>query len=104
MSTNFGYMNAWAKKGFKTLIEEDVQLADELMLSGQVKLTPEMAQQLIEYLQDPANCGQYGIQLDFALFYKDDAKVAISGKLTTPYVKGETTNQAPASSRARRTV
>ena len=87
MSTTFGYLNAWAKNGLKTIIEEEFQLADEIVLSGSINIKPDMAQALIEYLSDPTNADQYGTKLDFALFYKEEGKVKISGKITTPYRK-----------------
>lgn len=107
--TTFAFVNCWAKEpkdlnGLKTLVEKEFQLPDGLMLSGKVSLKPDQAQLLIEYLSDPANCGQYGIELDLALFYKEEGKVKISGKLNSPYVKDATaTNNNPAS-KARRTV
>lgn len=109
MTTTFGYVKAWAKEpkdesGLKTLLDE-YSIPSGIMMSGSVDLKPDMAQALIEYLQDPANCGEYGIKLDIALFYDESKTVAIGGKLTEPYKKGgSSTAKAPASSRARRTV
>jgi hypothetical protein len=75
------------------------------MLSGTVSLKPDQAQQLIDYLSDPANCGQYGIPLDLSLFYKEDAKVKIGGKLSSPYKKDDAGKQSTSTtSKARRTV
>lgn len=108
MATTFGYMKAWAKEpkeeaGLKTYMEE-YDVPKGILLSGGIDIRPDMAQALIAYLQDPANCGQYGIKLDFALFYDDVNSVAIGGKLTSPYVKGGSQDTAPASTRARRKV
>jgi len=107
--TTFGFVNCWAKEpkdtnGLKTLIEKEFQLPDGLMMSGQVSIQPTQAQELIEYLSDPANCGQYGISLDLALFYKEDGKVKISGKLNTPYKKDDAATKTSTTSKARRTV
>ena len=103
MSTTFGYVNLFPKKTFATLVNEEVQLQDGIVLSGGITVKPEQAQELIEYLSDPANCGEYGIKLDMAIFYNDDKSVKFSGKITTPYVKPE--GDAPkASTKARRTV
>jgi hypothetical protein len=108
MSTTFGFMKAWTKEpkeeaGLKTYMAE-YAVPKGILLSGGIDIKPDMAQALIEYLQDPANCGQYGIKLDFALFYDEANSVAISGKLTSPYVKGESQDTSPASTRARRKV
>lgn len=101
-SITFGYINAWAKGGLKSTIEEEVQLPDGIMLSGSINVPPAMAQQLIEYLSNPANADQYGTKLDLALFYKEDGKVQIGGKLTTPYKKGTTSTST--TTKARRTL
>jgi hypothetical protein len=107
--TTFGFVNCWAKEpkdtnGLKTLIEKEFQLPDGLLLSGQVSIKPEQLEVLIEYLSDPANCGQYGVSLDLALFYNESAKVKISGKLNTPYKKGDAGTTTSTTSKARRTV
>ena len=111
MTTTFGYVKAWAKEpkdesGLKTLLNE-YSIPAGIMMSGSIDIKPDMAQALIEYLQDPANCGEYGIKLDFALFYDESKSVAIGGKLTEPYKKGDGsdgTAKVSALSRARRTV
>jgi hypothetical protein len=107
----FGYANCWAREpgnttGLKTLIEKEFQLPDGLMLSGKVSLKPEQAQSLIEYLSNPDNCGQYGIELDLALFYNETSKVKVSGKLTSPYKKDQQqqTTTSTTTAKARRTV
>lgn len=106
-TTTFGYASVWSKepkdsKGLKTLLEE-YSLPAGLCLSGKIKIKPDMAQELIEYLQDPANCGQYGIELDIAFFYDEEKPVAISGKLTTPYKKSDNT-QSTSKLQSRRSV
>lgn len=103
MSTTFGYVNLFPKKSFATLVNDEVRLEDGIVLTGGVTVKPEQAQELIAYLSDPANCGQYGIKLDMAIFYDDSKSVKFSGKVTTPYVKPD--SEAPkASTKARRTV
>lgn len=83
--TTLAYMNGWPKKGLETLTQEyDI---DGIIVSGNIRLKTQQVEDLIQYLQT-AEPGEYGLQLDFALFYKEDGnKPPISGKLTTPYVK-----------------
>lgn len=105
-ATTFGYISAWSKepkdsKGLKTLLDE-YAIPNGLMISGKMKFTPTQAQQLIEYLSNPANCGQYGIEVDFALFYDESKPVNISGKITTPYVKH--TESTPTKLQSRRSI
>ena len=104
MSTTFGYMKAWPKGSIKTLLEEYV-VDDGILMSGKVQLKQLQVDELIAYLQDSANMGQYGLELDFALFFKESEKVQISGKLTTPYKKeGDSTNATTTTTRAKRTM
>lgn len=102
-SQTFGYMKAWAKGFLDRMLKE--YEADGILLSGKVQLKETQVDELIRYLQDPANMGQYGVDLDFALFYKEEDKVQISGKLSTPYVKdGNTNANTNTTTRAKRTM
>lgn len=103
MSTTFGYMKAWAKCTLARLTQEFEM--DGIMLSGKVQLKQPQVDGLIAYLQDSANMGQYGLELDFALFYKEEDTVQISGRLTTPYKKeGDSSNATTTTTRAKRTM
>jgi len=93
-ATTFGYMKAWAKGTLKTIMEE-YEVDKGVLLSGKLQLKQAQAQELIDYLSDPANYNDYGCSVDFALFHNPDDTVVISGKLTTPYVK-ETNKTASA--------
>lgn len=102
-SQTFGYMKAWAK-GTLARITQEYEM-DGILLSGKVQLKETQVDELITYLQDPMNMGQYGVDLDFALFFRDADKVQISGKLTTPYVKDGNSNAATTTTtRAKRTM
>ena len=102
-SQTFGYMKAWAKGFLDRMLKE--YEADGILLSGKVQLKQTQVDELIAYLQDENNMGQYGLDLDFALFYKEDDKVQISGKLTTPYKKDDTSNaNTTTTTRAKRTM
>jgi hypothetical protein len=102
-TTTFGYIKAWAKNTLKTFTEE-YEFDSGIMMSGNVQLNAAQSQELIEYLSDPANHTQYGVKLDFVLFYDESKSVAIGGKITTPYVKGEGESTAKASYKAKRKV
>lgn len=103
-TTTFGYIKAWAKNTLKTFTEE-YEFDSGIMMSGNVQLNEPQTQELINYLSDPANHTQYGVKLDFALFYDESKSVAIGGKITTPYVKGEgDSSSTKASSKAKRKV
>jgi len=99
--TTFGYVNAWARNEFAATVEE-YGLTPELLLSGSVSIPADNLQSLIDYISDPANCGDYGVKLDVAVFYNPDKKVPFGGSIKTPYVKGESKERTPASSRAKR--
>ena len=104
----FGYISAWARgkdEGLEGLLSE-YAIPDGIAIGGGVTIKADQAQALIEYLSDPANLGEYGIKLDFALFYKEEDKVPFSGRITVPYSKGSGNNSksAPASSRAKRAL
>lgn len=81
------YMNAWPKKSLETLTQEyDI---DGIIVSGNVKLKAQQVSDLVQYLTEATPDSYDNVQLDFALFYQEDGnKPPISGKLTTPYVKG----------------
>ena len=101
-STVFGYMKAWAKGTLAQLTNEFEM--DGILLSGKVQLKEGQAADLVAYLSDPNNMGQYGVDLDFALFFKDSDKVQITGKLTTPYKKEGESNDTTTTTRAKRTM
>jgi hypothetical protein len=105
MSTQetFGYISAWSKGTLGTLLEE-YAIDKGIMMSGKVKVKEEQAQQLIEYLSNPANYDQYGAVLDFALFYDEDKPVNISGTIKTPYAKESGTPTKSATSKAKRQI
>jgi hypothetical protein len=109
MSTNshttFGYVNVWAKGAFADDVSE-YGMHEGLLLSGNVSIKKEQADALIAYLQDDSNYNEYGAKLDIAVFYDEEKKVAFSGSIKTPYVKGnnagDSQRREPASARAKR--
>lgn len=102
-TTTFGYMKGWAKKSLESIFAQ-FEIDNGLIMSGKLQLKQEQATQLIEYLSDPNNAGQYGYNLDFALFYNGAETVNISGKITTPYQKDNASTTSRASSSAKRKI
>jgi hypothetical protein len=101
MATTFGYMSAWFKGAFKS-IEDEFEIADGIIASGKIKVKSEQRDELVAYLNDPANMTQYGIELDFALFYDNSKTVKLTGKFTTPYKKEGNDDANTTTTRAKR--
>lgn len=81
----FGYLGMWAKGTLKAL-ETEYEFEDGLLLSGKLTIKEDQAKQLIEYLTS-ADYGQYGANLDIAVFYNSAKPVQFTGSLKTPYEK-----------------
>ena len=68
------YVNAWLKGQVLDCIEQFEKLDNGIAVSGSVRIPTDSIDELIAYLQDEKNVGQYGVELAISLFYNPDVE------------------------------
>lgn len=88
-ATKFGFINAWARGGEDGLegLLNEYPIDDGIAVGGNISIRADQVNELVDYITDPSNMTEYGVKLDFAIFYKEDAKVKLGGSISTPYQK-----------------
>lgn len=89
------FVNAWLKGELASAMEEFEGLSNGIAASGTVRIPPDNIPQLIAWLQDEENVGQYGAELELVLFYDPD-----TGK--RPNITGNIKPKDPNNDRARK--